>query len=311
MKRNCFGRAARSTQKVPKLIAGLTVLLVLAVLSARAHAVDITACGTPVPARQAGVLQADLDCSGIFLSCDSLGATDCINDPTCTDAGCAGVVLGERATLQMNGHTIANGAVFCAGRCAISGPGTIAGGDQAGESLTAEGDLQVDGGLDIHGSGHGIITRRNTSLSDVSITNCSINYGYGIFAYKRLQLTNVTVSDNAGGGIYADHTVRGEAITTNGNAHVGLAVGYGGLSVTGLTATGNGGDATTGEGGVNVLGSSVKLVNSVVTGNFSGATPLDLFTHRRPLLINSSCDHSQRYLRNGFTSETWGVCAQD
>jgi hypothetical protein len=312
MRQPATGRAAPSSWNVPDVTGIVTALLVLAVLSARAHAVDITACGTPVRGGQVGVLLADLDCSGIMLSCNSNGAAACVADPSCTDAGCGGVILGDRATLQMNGHTIANGAIFCAGKCAISGPGTITGGDYPqGESLTAAGDLEVDGGLDIHGTEFGIRAIRTASLSDVSVSNCSNVYGAGIEALKRLTLTNVMVSDNAGAGIDASRAVRGEVVTVNGNARVGIEIERGGLKVTGLMAMGNGGGVSTGLGGVSVGGGSVKLYNSVVTGNFAGAIPLDLSTLRRPLLVSSTCDHSQRLLRHAFTSETWGVCSQD
>ena len=172
MTRPATGRGAPGSRNVPN--ATLTALLLLAVLSARAPAVDIVPCGTPVRGGQAGVLVADLDCSGIMLPRNSNGAADCVDNPGCTDAGCGGVILGDRATLQMNGHTVANGAIFCAGRCAISGPGTITGGDYPqGESLMAAGDLEVDGGLDIHGTGVGIRAIRTASLSDVSVSNCS------------------------------------------------------------------------------------------------------------------------------------------
>ena len=68
-----------------------------------AAAVDVTACGQQVPSRDEGSLVADLDCSG----------------------GVA-ILLGERATLLMNGHAVV-GQVGCAGSCTIIGPGDVSG----------------------------------------------------------------------------------------------------------------------------------------------------------------------------------------
>ncbi len=84
----------------------MLVLWLAALLTRSTSAVDITACDEIVPARETGVLLTDL-------------------------AGCNdGVVLAERAALQMNGHSIlgANAGVFCLGpRCSIAGPGEISG----------------------------------------------------------------------------------------------------------------------------------------------------------------------------------------
>ncbi len=84
----------------------MLVLWLATLLTRSAYAVDITTCDEIVPASETGVLLTDL-------------------------AGCNdGVVLAERAALQMNGHSIlgANAGVFCLGpRCSIAGPGEISG----------------------------------------------------------------------------------------------------------------------------------------------------------------------------------------
>lgn len=72
----------------------MLVLWLATLLTRSAYAVDITTCDEIVPASETGVLLTE-------------------------QAGCSdGVVLAERAALQMNGHSIlgANAGVFCLGR---------------------------------------------------------------------------------------------------------------------------------------------------------------------------------------------------
>src|SRR5262249_56752633 len=80
--------------------------------SASASSVDITACPAAVPAGGMGVVQADLNCT------------------SGTDSGY--VVLGQGATLQLNGHSLTfnpgstpSALVLCEGTCTVSGPGTL------------------------------------------------------------------------------------------------------------------------------------------------------------------------------------------
>ena len=92
--------------------AGVTALLI----ARSAAALDVTACGALVPDGETGVLQADIDCS--------------------LDPADGAVALGNRSTLDMNGHAIVGRriAVFCGSDphsrgCTVRGPGDVSGGN--------------------------------------------------------------------------------------------------------------------------------------------------------------------------------------
>src|SRR5262245_38459378 len=71
-----------------RLMGRLAPSFVLFVLAAtRAAAVDVTTCGQVIPPHEAGVLVADLDCSG-------------------QPAGSDGVVLGNQSSLDLQGHSL-------------------------------------------------------------------------------------------------------------------------------------------------------------------------------------------------------------
>src|SRR5262249_8504299 len=71
-----------------RLMGRLAPSFVLFVLAAtRAAAVDVTTCGQVIPPHEAGVLVADLDCSG---------------QPARSD----GVVLGTQSSLDLQGHSL-------------------------------------------------------------------------------------------------------------------------------------------------------------------------------------------------------------
>jgi len=97
----------------------LWTMLLVPFIAYPARAIDITACGQVVPDGQIGVLQTDLDCGGTYNTCFADAALACAADPACTDTGCGGVMLRNGATLEMNGHTVANGwpwTMKCPGR---------------------------------------------------------------------------------------------------------------------------------------------------------------------------------------------------
>ena len=82
---------------------------------------------------------------------------------------------------------------------------------------------------------------------------------------------NVTSNNNQVGVFAYNGPVIGSGLTTNNNHGAGVQ-SYGRLNVTGLMATGNGEDTEyTGGGVVDQVG-SVRLENSVGTGNFSGSS---------------------------------------
>src|SRR5262249_27495459 len=154
-----------------------------------ACAVDITTCGQTVAANDTGTLQADI-------------------------SGCPyGVIVGDRATLQMNGHSISgtgvNGVSCTGGTCTVVGPGEIFGGNEGiGTSAASPSgrplrkmtvksvsvhDMQ-DAGI-VAGLGG------NLTLTDVSLARAgqapALPYEgpAGLYA-KKLVATNLTLTDN-------------------------------------------------------------------------------------------------------------------
>src|SRR6185295_58387 len=184
-------------------------------LAAPARAFDITACGQLVPEGDVGVLQNDLDCGGDEAAghCLDPAAVACAEDPACTDTGCGGILLRSYATLQMNGHTVANGTVHCPLKgCSIVGPGVVVGG--YGVAATGTGTVTVSGGLDVHGGEVGIASynKGNLVLQDVTVSDVEDNWG--IIGFRKLRLTNVT-ANGCEIGILAYGSFKGSNITTN------------------------------------------------------------------------------------------------
>src|SRR5262249_58018734 len=102
------------------------VFAFMAIAAGRAAATDVTACFQTVFTRDTGVLQVDLTC----------------------DDSAAAVYLQPGATLQMGGHTITGGGIYCASTCQVIGPGTVqqvvGSGNQAGiEGGSSGGALTV------------------------------------------------------------------------------------------------------------------------------------------------------------------------
>jgi hypothetical protein len=96
----------------------------------------------------------------------------------------------------------------------------------------------------------------------------------------------------------------GGSSATNDNQLSGVDGGK--VSITGLTATGNG---TAGQAyGAGVFAGSIRLVNSNVTGNLYEGEPIDIVAGRRPRLINTT---GGRSLDLFAEPQSWGVCAGD
>ena len=230
---------------------GFASWMLIGVLASSAHAFDVTGCGQLVPAGQVGVLQADLDCSATSGNCFDDPARGCARDPGCTDAQCPGVVVRKDATLQMNGHTVANGVV----------------------------------------------------------------HNWAIWGNRNLRVANVTANGNYI-GLVAGRSLTGSGVTANDNVHGG--VGAHSVNLTGVTATGNGSDADAFGGVISETG--VRLKSSTITGNsnvLDGVTrPLDVFSGRRPRLIDSTCSRSRVLSREygphySAINLDWGVCTAD
>ncbi|TMB58824.1 MAG: hypothetical protein E6J56_01730 [Deltaproteobacteria bacterium] len=204
-------------------------MLLVPLFAGRASAVDVAACGQLVPAGQVGVLQADLDCGGDEAAgaCLTEAAAACASDPGCMDAACGGVLLRDGSTLEMNGHTVANGVVVCPlfhSRCSVVGPGTIIG----GYGLTALGrKLDASGGLDVHGGEVGIANYKGkVILQDATVSGVA---NWGIQAYRGLRATNVTSNNNEIGILVYNGSFIGSGITANDNRGTGVLVAAGRL----------------------------------------------------------------------------------
>jgi hypothetical protein len=206
-------------------------------------------------------------------------------DLVCPDSAAA-VFLGDRATLAIGGHTITGGGVYCPGKCTIIGPGVIQ-------------DVQGNGTLAAIAA---TSSRGRLIVQDVTLTN----NGFGILsdAHKNI-FTNVDASNNLHDGIWVFGIARGENVTTNDNGDTGFRSEILGVGLTGFTATGNG------QSGLINNGTNTRLTDSTLTGNAFGPFPdnptvLDLFSYRRPRLVNTTCEHSL-----GPNDVAWGVCSAD
>jgi hypothetical protein len=193
----------------------LAAAFVVALSVSSALAVDVTTCAAPtvddtpvaIPAGQTAVLQADL-------------------------SGCHyAVALEDNATLQLNNHTISDCgtiAVVCLGRrCTIEGPGEITGGGcSIGHDTFGRVTRMTVRNLVMHdtwgslGGARVILEAENVTVTGqlanpnsenqtnsiavgglrVAGTNLTItdNIGFGLYSYRRPQLTNSTLTGNNG-----------------------------------------------------------------------------------------------------------------
>jgi len=286
----------------------IVLLAGLALSAGRATALDVSTCGTVVPAGNTGVLQADLDCTGTGF-----------DDPA--------VQLGSGAILEMNGHRIDHpevpgdlygfGVRCPGGKCTIQGPGEI-----TGDLVGIEGPKLVVNDLMIHDTVLGIAALRVTldpdggvvavKYGDLLATNVTvIANGSGILA-RSVRASGITVSQSEQFGIQAKK-VRGTMITANDNGWVGIATEQ--CNVDGLTATGNGAFAALFGGGVEVYRGTARLRNATLTGNLTfvdGALVNgDIVAVRTPRLENVVCDHSVRIVQLGQSAGSLGVCSGD
>jgi len=274
-------------------------------LSAPAGAVDVTACGQTVGRGEIGVLLNDLDCST-------------------PSPGPAAVTLQNRATLQMNGHRVTftppapetyGIGIECAerGRCLIQGPGELTGelvGVVARESKVTISDVVF----------HDIISGiRAAPLSgesgppagnDVDATNVTVVDAEAGIRGRSLRANGVSVTRITGlaAGISLARKIRGTDVTASQNAGGGVFCGSG-FDLDGFVATQNSGD-----GGLYTLHGG-RLRNATVTGNTvtisSDVRPIDIFAGRRPVVENVTCDHSLWRSPNGIEHGPFGFCAGD
>ena len=247
-------------------------LLGLLVVAATAHAIDITTCGQVVPFHETGTMQVDL-------------------------TGCTvGVVLDDRATLEMNGHAIADStdaAVDCLGkRCTVLGPGEIAGGSRGirhdlptylhSKLLVQDLDIHDVAGIGIGSNSIGIGRGGTVRATNVAVRSSGLYFFDAAVVADKLQATDLTVTDSDTFGVTSFR-----------------------IRATRLTATGNYEEGVQAEGPVG----KARLVDSVLTGNsynFQGGG--DIWAFRRPSLIGTTCGRSEGPLSSDFA---WCVCAND
>jgi hypothetical protein len=226
--------------------------------AAVASALDVTTCGQTVPPFEVATLQADLTCVG----------------------PAAGVYVGHRATLELNGYvlssdSVAFGAVKCMGWCTVNGPGEITGG---GYGVVFDKRLHITG-VDVHHNLIGILPNGSGSRTiarDVILRN---SIGEGYFGSESVfRGVNVSVHDNGLTGL-GDKVVR--VIDSD----------------------------LTNNGAPGIQAERVTVRGSTVTGNDSLGAGVDLGAFRRPRVVDSTCGKSQ--MLGQPLGTTWGVCTND
>ena len=247
-------------------------------------AVDVTSCGQYLRPGDVGTLQADIDCSGAPEQCSQANVDSCGGDPSCTDAGCAGIMLGDRATVVLNGHTLTSGVVYCVGKCTVVGPGTINDIPANPGAIVGGRAIRVSGGVAINGGEFGINSAfGKVTASDVTISNSTTDGISGRF----VRALNVQSSGNGRCGIISYRRMSAQHVTTNNN--VGGIDALRGLTATDVVATGNS------EVGIDEAQGGAVLRDSTITGNGT-----DIESQGTPRLIDTVCGTSNR-----------GVCSQD
>jgi hypothetical protein len=199
------------TRRIPHMRYVLLALVVVLVAST-AHGFDVTSCGQTIPDKQTGFLVADLSCP----------------------AG-VGVHLGDKATLDLNGHALAatgGSAIVCDGKKCRVLSSTVAPGDVSG-------DTDVD--CISMGNPRGKMTLQNLSVhdcrtcvetdpigahgygakltaTDVAVDTC---VGPGINATK-VDATGVSVSHAGDIALWAEMVLRGDGINVSNNHGRGI-----------------------------------------------------------------------------------------
>jgi hypothetical protein len=270
-------------------------LLTLGLLCSRAYALDITTCDVTVPDKEIGVLQADLDCSE-------------------SPANCHHITLGQRSTLDLNGHSIIAStdsiSVACplARRCVVLGPGDLSGGlggIYAPKHLTVSNVTIHDTAFGVQSGSEGMLRINAVHVSGALQTGVS---GGRIFA------DDVSASGGGGTGIRAFGPLRATNLVANDNGGAGIeaAAPY---SISGLVANNNG-QVPNREGAGLMAFNKGKLTNATLTGNsYSnpelGPLAVDIFASRPPKVFGVTCDHSLQFVTLSQAGAPWDICALD
>ena len=261
----------------------LTVTLML--LSRPCLATDVASCGQKIGPGDTGVVAADIDCSaadGIF----------------------AAVLLGDNATLMLNGHTITGRtsaslprvvgvAGDAARRITIVGPGVIAG---SSTGITGGMTRVTVSGVTLRDNEYSI----DVALGKLLVSNVDSTSTVSGISARAIRADHVTVTTNYAGNCIFGKQISGSDVTVSG-CHGGVDM-LGSVRLTRLDARNN---LTIG-----VAGEHVTLVDSIVTGNIFIGQPLDILTATPPRLVSTQCGTSAR-VENHVIGPTWGVCAND
>jgi hypothetical protein len=132
-----------------------------------------------------------------------------------------------------------------------------------------------------YGGGLGVDTGATVTLTNITVSGNTANFGGGIASRGKLTMTNTTVSGNTanyGGGIASEGILTLTNSTLSGNTANndggGIAIDGGTVTVTNATMTANRADAdgnSSGNGGgMAFLAGAVTLFNTIVAGNFVG-----------------------------------------
>jgi hypothetical protein len=194
-----------------------------------------------------------------------------------------GTLMVSNTTLSGNSATIGNG-IDNAGTLTVSNS-TLSGNSGYGGGINNSGTLTVSNSTLSGNSGNGAgginnfgtLTVSNSTLSG----NSSGDWGGGINNSGTLTVSNSTLSGNSagdwGGGIYNDRadtlTVSNSTLSANSAGHYGGGIftfGTSPLTLTNVTLSAN--RANTSGGGLYVSTGSPVLHNTLIAGNYRGAT---------------------------------------
>jgi filamentous hemagglutinin family protein len=215
-------------------------------------------------------------------------------------SGNSGGILSNGAVTLTNSTVSGNTADRDGGGIYSNGAVTLTNSTVSGNTITA------------NGNGGGIFSFGDATLTNSTVSgNTANSVGGGIFGNGAVTLTNSTVSGNTsnfdGGGIYSNNVINGAVTLTNSTVSDNKASNVGGgifvngavtltnSTVSGNTANSDGGGiygnnsgtitnstitnntTTTGDGGGIFRSSGIfTIANSIVAGNFKGATVQDL-----------------------------------
>ena len=272
-------------------------VFVILLLPVPALALDITSCGQTVPPGEQGVLVTDLVC------------------PRLPEGNPPAVAVGDRGTLNLNGHSItapSNTAVVSVApdrgfvRMAVVGPGEIKG---SGLAIESGGPITLTN-LSIHDNENGVLNEldnrhgvvRATNVSIVNTVEDPVGHGGGVGLQTNTVIADgLTVTGATFDGLFV-RRIRGKNVIASDSGHghpicggLGFGIVSDSVHLTNLTAQNNG------SAGV-IANKRLVLRDSTVTGNTGEFTcDIDVFAERRPFLRNTICGKS-----NG-----WNVCQHD